>query len=62
MLGRKEAIEENIQQDQRELKKPQYVDIDDNHRGVMIDVKTTEMAATDLDRYYRALDKYVSHL
>jgi hypothetical protein len=32
--------------------------IDEQYRQMLIQVKTTEMANADLDKYYHALDKY----
>lgn len=33
--------------------------IDEQYRQMLIQVKTTEMANGDLDKYHHALDKYV---
>ncbi|KAL5702875.1 DNA repair protein rad50 [Ranunculus cassubicifolius] len=39
------------------LNQPQYNDIDNRYFNQLIQLKTTEMANKDLDRYYNALDK-----
>ena len=41
----------------RKLKSPEYNDIDERHRVVMIKAETTKIAVSDLDKYYHALDK-----
>ncbi len=45
-------------QHHKELAKPIYKDIDDQFRQMLIKVKTTEMATSDLEKYYHALNKY----
>ncbi|KAF9606048.1 hypothetical protein IFM89_022207 [Coptis chinensis] len=40
-----------------DLKQAQYNDIDNRYFNQLIQLKTTEMANKDLDRYYHALDK-----
>jgi DNA repair protein RAD50 len=42
---------------QRKLKTPEYNDIDERHRVVMIKAETTQIAVHDLEKYYNALDK-----
>ncbi|KAM0935845.1 putative DNA repair protein Rad50 [Dioscorea sansibarensis] len=47
----------NISKNKVELKQTQYNDIDRRYFNQLIQLKTTEMANKDLDRYYNALDK-----
>lgn len=47
----------NISKNQVDLKQTQYKDIDKRYFDQLIELKTTEMANKDLDRYYNALDK-----
>eukprot|EP00850_Spirogloea_muscicola_P018610 SM000172S03083 [mRNA] locus=s172:238718:247159:+ [translate_table: standard] len=51
------AYEGNIAKDQSDLRAPQYKDIDRKYRTQLIQLKTTEMANRDLDKYYKALDR-----
>ncbi|KAG8369606.1 hypothetical protein BUALT_Bualt14G0031100 [Buddleja alternifolia] len=47
----------NIDKNRADLKQTQYKDIDKRYFDQLIQLKTTEMANKDLDRYYKALDK-----
>ncbi|GER39775.1 DNA repair protein RAD50 [Striga asiatica] len=47
----------NIERNRVDLKQAQYKDIDKRYFDQLIQLKTTEMANKDLDRYYKALDK-----
>ncbi|KAL6532168.1 hypothetical protein OROGR_014138 [Orobanche gracilis] len=47
----------NIDTNIADLKQSQYKDIDKRYFDQLIQLKTTEMANKDLDRYYKALDK-----
>ncbi|KAG9446061.1 hypothetical protein H6P81_012189 [Aristolochia fimbriata] len=47
----------NIVKHKQDLKQAQYNDIDKRYFNQLIQLKTTEMANKDLDRYYNALDK-----
>ncbi|CAH9120879.1 unnamed protein product [Cuscuta epithymum] len=51
------VYERNISTNKSDLKQAQYKDIDKRYFDQMIQLKTTEMANKDLDRYYHALDK-----
>uniref|UniRef100_A0A1D1XWK9 DNA repair protein RAD50 n=1 Tax=Anthurium amnicola TaxID=1678845 RepID=A0A1D1XWK9_9ARAE len=51
------VYQSNISKNKLELKQPQYNDIDKRYFNQLIQLKTTEMANKDLDRYYNALDK-----
>ncbi|KMT14828.1 hypothetical protein BVRB_3g065520 isoform B [Beta vulgaris subsp. vulgaris] len=55
--GTMSVYESNISKSKIDLKQPQYKDIDKRHFDQLIQLKTTEMANKDLDRYYNALDK-----
>ena len=44
---------------QRELRSSMYADADTKHRKKLIEVKTTELANQDLDKYYKALDRAI---
>jgi DNA repair protein RAD50 len=56
-LGAKNAYLEQLKTQQLELKKPHYIHADDEYRKAFVKLKTTEMIASDLDKYYKALDK-----
>nr|CAB3446633.1 unnamed protein product [Digitaria exilis] len=47
----------NISKHKQELKQTQYKDIEKRYTNQLLQLKTTEMANKDLDRYYAALDK-----
>ncbi|XP_010557042.1 PREDICTED: DNA repair protein RAD50 isoform X2 [Tarenaya hassleriana] len=55
--GTVSVYESNISKNRVELKQTQYKDIDKRYFDQLIQLKTTEMANKDLDRYYNALDK-----
>lgn len=55
--GTMAVYETNISKNKIDLKQPQYKDIDKRYFDQLIQLKTTEMANKDLDRYYSALDK-----
>ncbi|KAJ3675731.1 hypothetical protein LUZ60_004773 [Juncus effusus] len=55
--GTVSVYQSNISRHKVELKQPQYKDIEKRHFNQLIQLKTTEMANKDLDRYYSALDK-----
>lgn len=57
LVGKKQTWDEQMRQSENELKKPTYKTVDEDHRAMLIKVKTTEMALSDLEKYYRALDK-----
>jgi hypothetical protein len=42
------------------LKSSTYSGIQERQRKTLIDVETTHMAATDLDKYWTALDKVIN--
>ncbi|XP_050372019.1 DNA repair protein RAD50 [Argentina anserina] len=51
------VYQSNISNHKVELKQAQYRDIDKRYFDQLIQLKTSEMANKDLDRYYNALDK-----
>ncbi|KAK6266073.1 hypothetical protein QUC31_016910 [Theobroma cacao] len=56
--GTMSVYQSNISKNKAELKQAQYKDIDKRYFDQLIQLKTTEMANKDLDRYYNALDKH----
>jgi len=58
-MGTKSSLKEQIQQIVPLLNKPEYRDVDEQYRKLLVEAKTTEVAANDLEKYYKALDKYV---
>ncbi|KAK4258216.1 hypothetical protein QN277_007688 [Acacia crassicarpa] len=55
--GTMSVYQDNIKKNKVDLKQAQYKDIDKRYYDQLIQLKTTEMANKDLDRYYNALDK-----
>ncbi|GAU42067.1 hypothetical protein TSUD_326460 [Trifolium subterraneum] len=55
--GTMDVYQSNISKNKIDLKQAQYKDIDKRYFDQLIQLKTTEMANKDLDRYYNALDK-----
>ncbi|XP_043719530.1 DNA repair protein RAD50 isoform X1 [Telopea speciosissima] len=55
--GTLSVYQKNISDHKAELKQAKYNDIDKRYFNQLIQLKTTEMANKDLDRYYNALDK-----
>nr|XP_016434876.1 PREDICTED: DNA repair protein RAD50-like isoform X2 [Nicotiana tabacum] len=55
--GTLSVYQSSISKNKVDLKQPQYKDIDKRYFDQLIQLKTTEMANKDLDRYYNALDK-----
>jgi DNA repair protein RAD50 len=58
LIGKRDTFTSQIKEHHKELAKPIYKDIDDQFRQMLIKVKTTEMATSDLEKYYHALNKY----
>ncbi|XP_031379427.1 DNA repair protein RAD50 isoform X3 [Punica granatum] len=54
--GTMSVYQSNISKNKLDLKQAQYKDIDKRYFDQLIQLKTTEMANKDLDRYYNALD------
>jgi len=59
--GRLKGFEEDEERCQRELGSDLYRNADEKHRHQVIDIKTTEMTNSDLDKYYKALDRAIMH-
>ncbi|KAG9136172.1 hypothetical protein Leryth_003783 [Lithospermum erythrorhizon] len=55
--GTMSVYHSNISNNKMDLKQSQYKDIDRRYFDQLIQLKTTEMANKDLDKYYNALDK-----
>uniref|UniRef100_A0A2P2LUX9 DNA repair protein RAD50 n=1 Tax=Rhizophora mucronata TaxID=61149 RepID=A0A2P2LUX9_RHIMU len=55
--GTMSVYQSNISKNKVDLKQAQYKDIDKRYFDQLVQLKTTEMANKDLDRYYHALDK-----
>ncbi|KAL9332842.1 hypothetical protein ACSQ67_002452 [Phaseolus vulgaris] len=55
--GTMSVYQSNISKNKVDLKQAQYKDIDKRYYDQLLQLKTTEMANKDLDRYYNALDK-----
>ncbi|XP_058201375.1 DNA repair protein RAD50 [Rhododendron vialii] len=55
--GTMSVYQSNVSKNKVDLKQAQYKDIDKRYYDQLIQLKTTEMANKDLDRYYNALDK-----
>ncbi|XP_062165203.1 DNA repair protein RAD50 [Alnus glutinosa] len=51
------VYQSNVSKNKIDLKQAQYKDIDNRYFNQLIQLKTSEMANKDLDRYYSALDK-----
>jgi len=54
--GKREIYKKNMNEITKELQKPGLKNIDDEYRQMLIKVKTTEMATSDLDKYHHALE------
>uniref|UniRef100_A0A0D9VG57 Zinc-hook domain-containing protein n=1 Tax=Leersia perrieri TaxID=77586 RepID=A0A0D9VG57_9ORYZ len=55
--GTLSVYQSNVSKHKLELKQTQYKDIEKRYFNQLLQLKTTEMANKDLDRYYAALDK-----
>ncbi|KAL6634294.1 hypothetical protein ACP70R_026965 [Stipagrostis hirtigluma subsp. patula] len=55
--GTLSVYQSNISKHKQELKQTQYKDIEKRYTNQLLQLKTTEMANKDLDRYYAALDR-----
>lgn len=53
MRGSLQTIRDGVQRAQRDLASPNYRDIDSRYRKQQIELKTTEMANSDLDKYHK---------
>merc|ERR1712150_335380 len=57
--GRLKGFEDEVKRCQRELRSSMYSEAETKHQKKMIEVKTTELANQDLDKYYKALDRAI---
>ncbi|KAL9988028.1 hypothetical protein ACROYT_G002425 [Oculina patagonica] len=57
--GRLAGYEEDVRRCKRELQSSLYREADEKHRQKVIALKTTEMANSDLEKYYKALDRAI---
>ncbi|XP_052793219.1 DNA repair protein RAD50-like isoform X2 [Mya arenaria] len=57
--GRQTELENQIRASKRELQSDMYRGAVEKYRNKMIDLRTTELANTDLEKYYKALDKAI---
>ncbi|BBN10542.1 DNA repair protein RAD50 [Marchantia polymorpha subsp. ruderalis] len=57
--GTVSAYESNVSKNKADLKQVQYKDIDKRYCAQLVQLKTTEMANKDLDKYYKAVDTAV---
>lgn len=53
MRGSLQTIRDGVHRAQRDLASPNYRDIDARYRKQLIELKTTEMANSDLDKYHK---------
>lgn len=53
MRGSLATIRDGVQRAQRDLASPNYRDIDTRYRKQLIELKTTEMANSDLEKYHK---------
>ncbi|CAI7993402.1 DNA repair protein RAD50 [Geodia barretti] len=59
MEGGSLGHEERVRGLQRELKGDMYRDAERKHKDMLISLRTTEMAAKDLEKYYKVLDRAI---
>ena len=52
--GSLQTVTENAQRAAQGLQAPQYANIDDLYRRQLVELKTTEMVNSDLDKYHKA--------
>ncbi|KAJ8031571.1 DNA repair protein RAD50 [Holothuria leucospilota] len=57
--GRLGVLEEVVEQLEDKLNEDRYRNVDENYRACVIDLKTTEIANKDLEKFYNALDSAV---
>ncbi|KAL4529745.1 hypothetical protein Ndes2526A_g04508 [Nannochloris sp. 'desiccata'] len=55
--GQLEVVQESAVLALSELEAPEYDDIDLKHRRALIEMRTTEMASGDLDKFHKALER-----
>lgn len=57
--GRLTGYKEEMARFQKDLNSSLYKDADSKHRKKLIEIKTTELANDDLEKYYKALDRAI---
>ncbi|KAK7096680.1 DNA repair protein RAD50-like [Littorina saxatilis] len=57
--GRQQGYEDQMKQTKRELNSDLFRDAAKKHREKMIDLRTTELANNDLEKYYKAMDRAI---
>ncbi|KAG3108480.1 DNA repair protein [Phytophthora idaei] len=57
LSGKREQLMENIREQKIRLRVPTLKDVEEKYRHKLIQFETTQMAVTDLDRYFKALDE-----
>ncbi|XP_071786283.1 DNA repair protein RAD50-like [Asterias amurensis] len=57
--GRQAVLKEEVKKAERELSSDMYSNADDKYNDMMIKLRTTEIANSDLDKYSKALDRAV---
>ncbi|GMF15102.1 unnamed protein product [Phytophthora lilii] len=55
--GKKQQLNENIREYKVQLRLPNLKDVEEKYRHKLIQFETTQMAVSDLDRYFKALDE-----
>lgn len=59
LIGRQTGIEDMIRNARRELNSDMYKDASTKYRDQMIMLRTTELVNSDLEKYYKALDRAI---
>ncbi|XP_076362721.1 DNA repair protein rad50 [Tachypleus tridentatus] len=59
--GRKQELEDYVRKKQKELEEEMYGNAEKLYQTTLIQLRTTELASDDLNKYYIALDKAVMH-
>ncbi|XP_071087725.1 DNA repair protein RAD50-like [Haliotis cracherodii] len=57
--GRQQGLDDMIRNTKRELQTDMFKDAGSKYRDMMIQMRTTELANSDLEKYYRAMDKAI---
>lgn len=55
--GSLQTVQQNVARARQGLQAPQFAGIDELYRKQLIELKTTEAASADLEKYHRALEK-----
>jgi DNA repair protein RAD50 len=61
LKGSVKALDTQIKDLRREFEQPKYERIAEKHRKKLVEVQTNLCALSDLDKYYKALDKALMH-